>query len=202
MLIKKEKYPVQKISYFDEEIVINETANSQLSPFESCLILALVKEVGEHEGINADNLDEINFSNGWKGAPIAVAAQDDDLFEKLGAGLHIVEAMNYGDLGVLDGHHRLTKSKIEGFTYVVTQLFPLIHPNVIIDTWLENYSPLTAEQVKKYLKTPRSVVPPKATKFQVIDNNNQKRRIMEIQPNVSVGIKTLKGQRDQNKSHI
>lgn len=202
MLIRKEQIPISKISYLDDDISINHTENSKLSPFEACIILALTEHVGEHEGINVYNLDDINLEQGWNGAPIAAAAQSDELLEKLGPGLHIVENMDYGDLGVLDGHHRLMKSKMEGLFYVVTQLFPLSHPNIIIDTWLENFKPLTAEQVKIYLKTPKSIVPPKATKFQVVDINGQKRHIMEIQPNVQVKRDILTGKNDQNKFKI
>ena len=73
-----------------------------------------------------------------------------------------------------------------GLVYAVTQMFPLMHPQVLINTWLENFTPLTPQEVSQYFKQKGKVVKPKATKFQIKGNDGVLRRIAESQPHVRV----------------
>lgn len=183
--IIKPKEPIV-VRYFDSEIKIEETELSLLSPFPACIVLTLPELIGTHENTIPEGLKGIDYSEGWKGPAIAVATLNERLLDKLGEGVHVVENIEYGDMGVLDGHHRREVAEIEGLAYVVTQIFPLISPHIIIATWLDNFTPLTPEEVASYFKDREKVVTPKATKFQILGNDGVARRILHMQPNIAI----------------
>lgn len=189
-VIHKPKKPLV-VRYFDESIKVEQTALSCLSPLPLCLILTLPELIGTHEATKPEGLRGIDFSHGWNGAPIAVATLNEWLLEQLGEGVHVVENVDYGDFGVLDGHHRRQVAENEGLAYAMTQLIPLISPHVLINTWLENFTPLTPDEVASYFRQPEAVVPAKATKFQVVAQDGTVHRIMEMQPHVKTSRRLL-----------
>lgn len=190
LIFRKEGAPIV-VKYHDKNISLEHTAGSRQSPFPVCIILTLPERIGTHEATKQEGLAGIDFSHGWNGFPIAVASLNQRLLDELGEGVHVVERVDYGDIGVLDGHHRREMAERQRFAYAVTQMFPLMHPQVIIGTWLENFTPLTPEQVAQYFKQKGKVVKPKATKFQIKGNDGVLRRIAESQPHVRVPRKVL-----------
>jgi hypothetical protein len=158
--VEKPRYPINFIMkrrklvtsrYFDHQIEVDPTETSYSNPFPLCLVVMKPELIGTHELTQPKGLEGINYSRGWNGAPIAVAnPHDDHLIEELGPGIHVVESgLEYGQFGVLDGHHRREVAERDGLLRVITQLFPLCSPNIIISTWLENFTPLTPDEVAR-----------------------------------------------------
>lgn len=185
LIFRKERSPIV-VKYHDQNIRMEQTQGSRVSPFPICIVLTLPQLIGTHEGTKKEGLEGIDFSQGWNGFPIAAATLNERLLDKLGEGIHVVEHIDYGDIGVLDGHHRREMAERSRLVYAVTQMFPLMHPKVLINTWLENFAPLTPQEVAQYFKQKGKVVKPKATKFQIQGNDGVLRRIAESQPHVRV----------------
>lgn len=178
----------------DGRIEIIETEKSRYSPFGVRIVLVDPFKLGTHEDcLEGYNFEEIDFRVEYCGPAIAVAQFDmsDSLYlDGKGRGL-VFEIEEYGDLGVLDGRHRLERARRLGFSLVPVQIFPARDPNLMLGTWLENFSPLTIEEVVKYFKHPDVHVLPKATKFQARGTDGLTYRLADIQPRVRVATKYL-----------
>jgi hypothetical protein len=169
------------------------------------LDLAIAKQVGTHEATIPANLAEIDYTHGWKETPVAIGAPEfphlqDDLLDKLGAGIYLVESMEYGDFGILDGHHRRSAIERDGLTFVISQLFPLIanHPYMKIGVWPDSAykgAPYSPQEISKFFRNRDEVVLAKATKFQIVGKDGVTRRIKEVQPEVLAPREVLAGKK-------
>jgi len=164
------------------------TKISKLSPFKTIIALISPTLLGTHESVKKKDLEKINFHNGWRGPAIAVAGfKNDALYHKYKNGIHRLKSrLEYGDLGVLDGHNRLSKSIEKGFAFVPVQIFPYRSKHIAIDTLLKNFTPIRVEQVVKYFKKPEMSVKPKATRHRVRGKNKRLYKIAAIQPEISI----------------
>ncbi len=175
-------------------VEIVETPTSMASPFEIRIVLVNPHLIGTHERCVPDfDFSQISFEQGFDGPPISVGEfhPGDYFYNNLVEEMSVLDNLEYGDLGVLDGHHRLEKAKRLGLSYVPVQLIPLRHPSLIIGTWLDNYVPLTVEQVVAHFKQPDMHVLPKATKFQVRGTDGSVYRIAHIQPTLRMPIELI-----------
>ena len=174
--------------------------NSKLAPYTSQTFLLPPQFLGIYEKIlkkgerGADFSGEIDFSNGWNGAPLAIGAFSKEIHKKVMPGLlngpTLIRKLIMGDLGIIDGHHRKVEAERGNFRYVPVQLFDMDNKNMVLGTWIKDFEPLTVKEVRSYFKK-NEFVPPKATKFQLIGKDGNLYRIMDLQPNVIVPLENL-----------
>lgn len=167
-------------------------------PFEPLIALVPPQLLGTHEACLADGYGDIHFESGlWDGSPVAVGAYSEKIYEnlaeRLSEGAKVVTDVEYGDLGILDGHHRtdLAIRKL-ALRFIPVQVIPLEHSGVVLGTWLENFVPLTVEQVRSYFKRPDEHVQPKTTKFQITGTDGRTRRIRDMQLRIKIPLENLK----------
>lgn len=203
---------------------IPEAIDSSKTPFRPLILLVPPKLLGTHEdtigdpnnpkwvpdGRNESGFAEIDFSNGWDGSPIAVAAYTlckgngilntqvySSIYRALvtKGGMGIIDSLIYGDLGVLDGHHRVkmaAESLTQRLKYVPVQLIPYLFDNsVVLNTWHSDGNIWTAEQVFECFKTPNKYADAKRTKFGVVGTDGVTRRILDTQPSIKIPLKSL-----------
>ena len=100
-----------------------------------------------------DFTGEIDFGDGWNGAPIVVGAFNREIHNQISSGLingpALLKQLTKGDLGVLDGNHRKAESERKTFKYVPVQLFDMEHKSLVLGTWLDGYKPLTVREYSK-----------------------------------------------------
>lgn len=188
--------------------------DSRISPIEPVFLLVPPHLLGIHEATIGDASDpslvpeghdhsgfsEIDFSEGWSGPAIAVAASSEEIYHFLyestqkGKKMAFFKDFEYGDLGILDGHHRNTSAE-NGPTklkYVPVQLIPYpMDKSVILGTWHHDGVCWTAEQVMECFKDPNKVADAKRTKFQIEGKDGNLYRILHLQPNVEIPIEDL-----------
>jgi len=189
-----ERYSPSEGKRASEVIELNETETSPQNPFEVKIALVNPWSIGTHELCLPNyDFDQIDFSSGYFGPPIAVGetSPKDRYYYSATEFLFMLDGLEYGDLGVIDGVHRLEKARRVGLAYVPVQLFPLRDPRIFIGTWLENFTALTANEVASYFKHPDHHTLPKATKFQVQGRDAQIYRISQVEPNIRVPISLL-----------
>ena len=201
------------------EIQVPESINSSSTPFRPLILLVPPELIGTHEATNpiyvpSANEDQrgfsgLNFDSGWHGSPIAVAAFtkckgneiiDNAIYTSLSkalsakGGVGILSDMKYGDLGVLDGHHR-RKMAAEGYPllrYIPVQLIPyLADSSVVLDTWHDDREIWTAENVFKCFKNKNQYTDSKRTKFGIIGTDGVTRRILDAQPEIHIPLENL-----------
>jgi hypothetical protein len=184
------------------DITIAPTHGSWRAPFPPLILLVPPEQVGTHEETNPPNpiteedfstggFRDINLTDGWVGAPVAVAAHQNgegnviypQIAEALSfspTGIGVLETLAYGDLFALDGHHRRKRTEHEGLL-VPVQVFPFPHPNVHLDTWHDDGRVLSPREVFVHAKNPDSHVEAKRTKFIAV-TGGLSRRIRDAQP--------------------
>jgi hypothetical protein len=110
-------------------------------------------------------------------------------------GLGLLETFDYGDIGVLDGHHR-RRYAVEGpikLKYVPVQIMPYLYdPSVVLKTWHYDGRIWEAEKVFTCFKIPDEYADAKRTKFGVIGKDGSTRRILDAQPNITIHIDKLR----------
>jgi len=206
------------------EIKVPETIDSSKTPFGPLILFIPPKYLGTHENTIGDpnnpkwvppgrkesGFAEIDFSIGWKGSPIAVAAfaicrgniiLDRSIYNSLynvlskNGGLGILDTLEYGDLGILDGHHRVKMAEESlnlSLKYVPVQLIPyLFDPSVVLDTWHNDSNVWKGEQVFECFKIPDKFADAKRTKFGVRGTDGIVRRILDTQPNITIPLENL-----------
>lgn len=202
-----------------DEVMIPETIDSSKTPFEPLVLLVPPEMIGTHEATDPDYIPRegedmrgfggISFESGWFGSPIAVAAFctcqgneviQNDIYQSIyqalskNGGIGVLSELKFGDLGVLDGHHRRRMSA-EGMIrlkYVPVQLIPyLIDESVILDTWHNDGNVWTAEKVFECFKTPDKYADAKRTKFGVRGTDGIIRRILDTQPSIYIPLENL-----------
>jgi len=201
--------------------LVPESADSTQTPFSPLILLVPPRLIGTHEDVIGDPYNPsfvppgyatsgfagIDFSNGWKGSPIAAAVYAPclgneiinpdlpiNLISTLSAngGLGILDDLEYGDLGILDGHHRRALAEAIGLKYVPVQIIPyLFDPSVILDTWHDDGVVWTAEQVFACFKIPGLFADAKRTKFGILGRDGTPRRILDAQPHIEIPLHNL-----------
>lgn len=200
---------------------VKETIDSSKTPFEPLILLVPPQLLGTHEATDPEHPDEvpngyevngfstIHFESGlWKGPAIAVAAfcvcEEDNIVtdniypsivKSLSAkgGFGLLGGFEYGDLLILDGHHRNAKAIHEGFTHVPVQIIPYLHDaSVILKTWHYDEKVWKGEEVFACAKTPGKYADAKRTKFGVLGTDGVKRRILDALPNLTMSLRNLK----------
>ena len=208
----------------NKEVRIPEPIDSSKTPFEPLILLVPPALLGTHEDTIGDPNDpqwipkgrkesgfsEIDLSRGWDGSPIAVAAfavcreneiiKSDiypDIYRVLSAngGMGVLDTLEYGDLGILDGHHRVkmaAESTTQRLKYVPVQLIPFLYDaSVVLDTWHNDDCVWTAEQVFECLKTTNKFADAKRTKFGIRGTDSVIRRILDTQPHLRIPLENL-----------
>lgn len=155
-------------------------------PFPTWLFITRPEPIARHERFIEDKLAKINMSNGWKGNPLAVTSFSERLLSATREpGIYILEGLEYGELGILDGHHR-HEVAMRNNSLVVAQLFPMDTPQLVIRTWDGTGTPLTKEEVKTVLLNPDLYLPPRATRFGIVEENGNIDGLPAFQPHVTL----------------
>lgn len=200
------------------EVQIPEDINSSVTPFEPLILLVPPEKIGTHEAtdpawIPGPDEDQRGFANlsfdgGWHGSAIAVAAYgrcqgqevDNKIYQQIynalkkKGGIGILPDLEYGDLGVLDGHHRrmMAANGPIPLKYVPVQLIPYMSdPSVVLDTWHNDGRVWSPKEVFACFKEPGRVADAKRTKFGVIGSDGITRRILDTQPEVHIPLRNL-----------
>lgn len=198
---------------------VEETVDSSKTPFEPLILLVSPELLGTHEATDPDHIpvdgeskrgfEEIDFKNGWNGSPIAAACFvvcDGDrvlksdvypsIFNALvrNGGIGILDQLNYGDIGALDGHHR-RRFAAEGpikLKYVPVQIMPYLYDDrVKLKTWHLDGKCWTAQRVFECFKVSDRYADAKRTKFGVVGTDGITRRILDTQPHIYIPLKNL-----------
>lgn len=198
---------------------VPETIDSSKTPFAPLILLVPPELLGTHEDVIGNPNDpqrepsgfvEINFSTGWNGSPLAASvysrcqgnklincASYSGITERLtrNGGVGILEDFPYGELGILDGHHRRAMAELSSeqrLNLVPIQIIPyLFHESVLLDTWHDDRKVWSAEQVFSCFKTPNRFADAKRTKFGIMGKDCVPRRILDAQPNVNIPKRVL-----------
>lgn len=197
----------------------SETIDSSQTPFKPLILLVSPQLLGTHEATDPDHIpsededkrgfDGIDFSEGWNGSPIAAACfavcEGDNIiksdiypsiYKALSEhkGIGLLDDLQFGDIGVLDGHHR-RRFAAEGslrLKYIPVQIMPYLYdPSVKLETWHLDGNRWKAEQVFKCFKIPDAYADAKRTKFGVEGTDGVVRRILDTQPNVRIPLENL-----------
>lgn len=193
-----------------QEILVEETIDSSQTPFDPLILLVPPQFLGTHEATHAGWIAEastdqfgtsrLDFEDGWHGSPIAVTAANQEIYQNLANQLKslgeigLLPQFKYGDLGILDGHHRV-KMALQGKTklsYVPVQLIPyLIDDCVIMGTWHNDGKILSPESIFRYFKHPKLLADTKRTKFGIRGKDGVIRRILDSQPEIHIPLENL-----------
>lgn len=185
---------IRQVKYPDFDLSVWAAELTHLSPFPICLLLMLPDLIGTHEAIDGHSGQNPDFVRGWNGSPIAIAAAESDrIFDQLGEGVHVIESgLEYGQFGVLDGHHRRAKSEAMGLRRIPAQLFPLRCADIVIGTWDPSQPLLSKNDVVACFADPNLVFDLKATRFQVRGTDGTLRRIKDYQPRLAIESASLR----------
>lgn len=156
------------------------------SPFAVKILLLPPEDIATHENTDPREVKKTRKGlkrTGWNRRPVAIAGTvDDSLYDQLPSGISIPKhPFPKHTFGLLDGHHRREASVGRGFPLIPAQVFPLHSPFLVIGTWREGEIVLTPDEVRAIFLSGKNA-PSKATKFQVLGNDGQLRRIRDIQP--------------------
>jgi hypothetical protein len=199
--------------------LVEETQDSTKTPFKPLILLVPPELLGTHEATDPDHIpvegedkkgfEGIDFTNGWNGSPLACACfaicNEDEvvksdiypsIFRRLTAnkGVALLDQFEYGDFGVLDGHHR-RRYAAEGpirLKYVPIQIIPYLYDcSVVLRTWHADNNYWKAQRVFECFKKPDDYADAKRTKFGVVGKDGIIRRILDTQPNVTIPLHDL-----------
>jgi len=200
--------------------LVSETIDSSKTPFEPLILLVPPELLGTHEATDPDHIpvegeekrgfEGIDLSNGWDGSPLAAACfavcKGDEIIKSdiypsiyrtllSHGGIGILDDLVYGDLGVLDGHHRrrLAAEDQPRLKYVPVQIIPYLYdPSVILRTWHYDGKVWKAEQVFECFKIPDKFADAKRTKFGITGRDGITRRILDAQPDIHIPLEDLR----------
>lgn len=182
-----------KILKYNGPIVVRQKEKSLSLPFPQRILIARPEQVARHERFIEDKLATISMATGWKGNPLAVTSFSERLIKATcEPGVYLLEGIEYGELGILDGHHRHEVALRTG-GFVVAQLFPMDSPQLIIETWDGTGTPISKEEVKTVLLNPDLYLPPRATRFRLVDENGNRDGLASFQPHVTLPFEALNG---------
>ena len=167
-------------------IIIREKEKSFELPFPVWLFITNPQQISRHEQFIEDKLTKINMTNGWRGNPLAVTSFSERLLSATQEpGVYLLEGLQYGELGILDGHHR-HEVALRSNSLVVAQLFPFDAPQLIIQSWDGTGVPFTKDDVKTVLLDSELYLPPRSTRFRLIDKNGDCDGLPAFQPHVTL----------------
>ena len=179
------------IERYSGPIIIREKEKSLSLPFPKWIFITTPNQIARHERFIEDKLSGINMTNGWKGNPLAVTSFSQRLLSATKEpGVYVVEGLQYGELGILDGHHR-HEAATRNNSLVVAQLFPLDTPQLIIETWDGTGKPFTKEDIKRVLLDPDLYLPPRSTRFRIVGENGESDGLPTFQPHVTLSLSQL-----------
>ena len=179
------------VERFTGPIIVRPKEKYYCLPFPTWLFITRPEPIARHERFIEDKLAKINMSNGWRGNPLAVTSFSERLLsETREPGVYLLEGLEYGELGILDGHHR-HEVAIRNNSLVVAQLFPMDNPQLIIQTWDGEGTPLTKEEVKTILLDPELNLPSRATKFRIVEEDGNTDGLPAFQPHVTLPLNPI-----------
>lgn len=166
------------------EISIKEKNLSADLPFPRYLFIVFPHLIGTHEAFIPEKSSGLDLSEGWHGVPLSVTSFSPRLLNALtDPGIYTIEGLEYGELGLLDGHHRRAAAIFQG-SKVVVQLFMADSPNLIIETWGENDIALSMEDIKIAFQDENTVFPPRSTKFKMLHSDGIRYHLTLFQPRI------------------
>lgn len=175
-----------RVERYTGPILIREKEKSYALPFPVWIFITNPYPIARHERFIEEKLSKINLSKGWKGNPLAVTSFSERLLTAIQEpGVYILDGLKYGELGILDGHHR-HEVAIRNNSLVVAQLFPMNVPELIIETWDGNGTPLTKEDVKTVLLDPELYLPPRSTRFKIMKEDGETDGLPAFQPHITL----------------
>ena len=185
-MITPELEKIFRVEKYTGPIQIREKEKSFALPFPVRIFITNPHPIARHENFIEEKLSKINMINGWKGNPLAVTSFSERLLSATQEpGVYILDGLEYGELGILDGHHR-HEVAIRNNTLVVAQLFPMDAPQLIIETWDGTGVPFTKEDIKTVLLDPELYLPPRSTRFRLIEENGESDGLPAFQPHVTL----------------
>lgn len=185
--------PRLKVLRYEGSIVVRQKEKSLTLPFPQWIFIARPQQIARHERFIEDKLTTFSMTNGWKGSPLAVTSFSQRLLEATRKpGVYLLDGLQYGELGILDGHHRHEVASRTGGV-VVAQLFPMDTTELIIQTWDGTGKPLSKDDVKTVLLDPDLYLPPRATRFRMVEDNGETDGLPAFQPHVTLSFDNLDG---------
>jgi len=186
-----EQLPELQVTKYTGPIIIREKEKSFSLPFPQWIFITRPQQIARHERFVESKLGTINMLNGWKGNPLAVTSFSERLLQATREpGVYLLEGLAYGELGILDGHHRHEVAS-RANSFVVTQLFPMNAPELIIETWDGTGTPLSKEEVKEVLLDPELYLPPRSTRFRLVEKDGSTDGLPAFQPHITLPFDAL-----------
>ena len=166
------------------EIVMKEKKLSEDLPFPRYIFIVSPHLLGTHEAFISEKSDVLDLSEGWHGVPLSVTSFSPRLLNALtDPGIYTIEGLEYGELGLLDGHHRRAAAILQE-SKVVVQLFMPNSPNLIIETWREDDIAPSMEDLKTVFQDENTVFPPRSTKFKMLHSDGIRYQLTWFQPRI------------------
>lgn len=140
----------------------------------------------------------IDMDSGWHGPPVAVAAYSKQIYIEIAKVLlrkgkiGLIEELELGDLGVLDGHHRRELAITKRFKFIPVQLIPFpYNPHIFLGTHRDDGIIWNANQVRTCFTEPYLLADEKRTMFQMVGIDGKARKIRHLQPHVHIPLANL-----------
>jgi|LakMenEpi03Aug12_release.lakeMendotaPanAssembly.Ray.scaffolds.fasta_scaffold00232_39 hypothetical protein len=172
------------LSPYIGEIEMKEKKLSEYLPFQRYIFIVSPELLGTHEAYIPEKSSKLDLSQGWYGDPLSVTTFSPRLLNALAyPGIYTIEGLEYGELGLLDGHHR-RQAAIFQRSKVVVQLFFADSPNLVIETWGENDIAPSMEEIELAFKSEHTVFPPRATKFKMLHTDGNRYPLTYFQPKI------------------
>lgn len=182
--------------------------DSRKSPLKRPIILLVPPScLGTHEktignplkpdeaptGHDKSGFAEIDMDSGWHGPPVAVAAYSKQIYIEIAKVLlrkgriGLIEKLDLGDLGVLDGHHRRELAIAKGYKFIPVQLIPFpYNPHIFLGTHHDDGIIWTVNQIRTCFTDPYLLADEKRTMFQMIGTDGIARKIRHLQPHIHI----------------
>lgn len=177
------------------EHAIQQARKSDLAMFPFRLVYVDYRLIGTHEALDTKlerTVYDSILANGYSGPPISVFENGSDRIFTSGIENSPLE-INYGDVGIADGHHRfksLTMLGDQGLlrnVFIPVQLIPT-HDNEIIrvGTIDQNEEPLSVAEIEACFADPLQSVPICSSHFQTKAADGHWYKLDHIQPDLHI----------------
>ncbi len=179
-------------------ITLRPARHGNMSTLPTKIIFVDEKYIGTHEGIRGHNLLLVLKSilrRGYSGPPIAVIEHGRDHIyqsDKI-APFSYVELIKHGQVGVADGHHRITALRILSslsllnLSIIPVQIIPARDSSVVkiaVNKQKENI--ITLADIEKCFPVPEKIMLPSTTTFKVKLSTDEWVRLRDGQPDVLI----------------
>lgn len=169
---------------YSGNVSMSEKKLSEHLPFPRYIFIVDPNLLGTHEAFISEKSSKLDLTQGWYGDPLSVTSFSPRLLNALAdPGIYTINGLVYGELGLLDGHHRRQAAIFQG-SKVVVQLFLPDNPNLVIETWSENDIAPSLEMIKIAFQNEDTVFPPRATKFKMLHTDGNRYPLTWFQPKV------------------